>query len=535
MSIGFKFSLPLFFLMGLVMFTASPALAQELPPTATGGNFDLLPAALTLLLPLGLILLTGSAMPEEQAPATASRLLLSWGAAALAYFAVGFAFQFGGIAQVTPDPDLRGLYWEWYPLDPSVAVDVARQWGVIAWQGWALSGAAATPAAFRLFLSHVSLVGVAALIPAASLPDRWRSVTNPLVAVLTGALIYPVAGNWLWGGGWLASLGASLGLGHGLVDFGGSSVIFLSASMATLAAALLFRSIPARDAPSESAEVVITTGLENGLTVYDEPPATTGEILAAPPMPSAYLPLLSLLGGGLMLLGWLGLAGGLHAPTALNFSPAQAAVNGLLAALSAALAAGAYSWFTTRALNPLMTSRGLAAGLVTAMAGAPFIPAWPMVLAGLLVGLLLPALIYLFDQKLRLADELAVTATYGISALVSLLLVAFLADGRVGQGWNGIGLTDYLGVTGQGVSGLAVASSLVADWPGQLQAQLLGLSAVAAWALVVSLLLFQTVKVAAANWSRAGLELTGSALAKAAHPAAPPSPEVEQTKDEDEG
>ena len=71
-----------------------------------------------------------------------------------------------------------------------------------------------------------------------------------------------------------------------------------------------------------------------------------------------------------MLIGWFGLTTGIHAPTALNFVPAQAAIGGVLAALSGALTAGSYSWFTTRALNPLMVSRGFAAGLVVALAGA---------------------------------------------------------------------------------------------------------------------------------------------------------------------
>jgi Amt family ammonium transporter len=231
---------------------------------------------------------------------------------------------------------------------------------------------------------------------------------------------------------------------------------------------------------------------------------------AAPPvtpMPSAYLPLLGLLGAGLVLFGWFGLAGGQHAPTALNFSPAQAATNGLLASLAAALAAAGYSWFTTRELNPLMTSRGLVAGLIAVLAGAPFLPAWLALAAGILMGLLLPSLIYLFNQGLRLADELGAVATYGVSGLLSLLLVALFADGRAGQGWNGTGLTDYYGVAGQGVSSLLVAPGLAADWPGQLQAQLLGAGVFILWAILLSFLLFQGVIAVTTAWARTGLEL----------------------------
>ena len=40
-----------------------------------------------------------------------------------------------------------------------------------------------------------------------------------------GAVLYPVFGCWAWGGGWLSQLGTSMGLGHGYVDFAGSTVV----------------------------------------------------------------------------------------------------------------------------------------------------------------------------------------------------------------------------------------------------------------------------------------------------------------------
>jgi Amt family ammonium transporter len=483
---------------------------------------NLLPTALTFLLPFGLLLLLACAMPQDQAPATAVQLLMVWAMALLAYFVVGFAFHFGGIAQVSPNPELSALYWEWYPLDQSVDVQAARLWGVIAFRGYALAGDAATPGVFLLFLNHAALVGVAAMIPVIAVPQPLRGAALVAIGLCTGGLIYPLAGNWLWGGGWLANLGASLSLGHGLVDFGGASVIFLTGAMVALAALLTFRAgtFLAPSTPAV-AELKLATGLEDRLVVYDEPPITEVEILPEIPMPTAYLPILSTLGAGLMLLGWFGLTAGLHNPTAVSFSPAQAGVGGLLAALGASLTAAGYSWFTTRQLNPLMTSRGLVAGLVLALAGSPFIPPWLMLMAGLGLGLVLPMLIYLFNHRLGLADGLGLLVTYGVSALFGLLLVPFFADGRTGQGWNGLEPANFLGVAGQGVSGLWVASGFAPDWPGQLQAQLVGLGAIALWAMLIGALLFQTVLVIAKAWARSGLELADPTLtlAREAHPA----------------
>jgi Amt family ammonium transporter len=448
-------------------------------------------------------------MPDEEAPATAVSLFIAWAAAALAYFAVGFAFQFGGVAQVSPNPNLRDLYWEWYPLDQSVDFEMARLWGVVALRGWALTGEAATPVALALFLSHLALAGAAAMIPVSVLPAHSRGGIAAAIGLAMGALVYPLPGNWLWGGGWLANLGISLGLGHGLVDFGGAGVIFLSGSLMALAALIWLRPLRSPSPlPSPVEELVLAGGSEYHLTVYDEETDAPEEpVLPVTPMPSAYLPILSVAGAGLVVLSWLGLAPGLQSPTALNFSPAQTATGGLLAALSAALAAAGYSWFTTGRVNALMLARAAVAGLIVTAAGAPFMPLWLALLAGLTIGLLLPPLIYLFNQGLRLADETGAVATFGLSAVFSLLLVGLLADGRAGQGWNGVGLTEFQGVAGQGVSGLVVAPGFTPDWPGQLQAQLVGLGSIAFWSLLVGFLLCQTIAAIAKSWTRSGLEL----------------------------
>jgi ammonia channel protein AmtB len=178
---------------------------------------NLIPAALMLLLPIGFILLTGSAVPQEWAPSTTLQLLVMWGVAVLGYFAVGFALQFGGIAQVSSHPDLQQLYWEWYPLGKAVDLDLARLWGFAALQGWGLAGPAATTGAFQLFAGNVSLVGLAALLPATVLLHQKRTGLALLISLLTGTILYPIGGNWLWGGGWLSELG--------FIDFAGSTIV----------------------------------------------------------------------------------------------------------------------------------------------------------------------------------------------------------------------------------------------------------------------------------------------------------------------
>src|SRR6201994_4378161 len=60
-----------------------------------------------------------------------------------------------------------------------------------------------------------------------------------LAEVSIGAIISPVFGNWVWGGGWLARLGVSWGLGHGAVDFAGSGVVHATGGWTALALAII--------------------------------------------------------------------------------------------------------------------------------------------------------------------------------------------------------------------------------------------------------------------------------------------------------
>src|SRR6266568_3087826 len=58
-------------------------------------------------------------------------------------------------------------------------------------------------------------------------------------SLFIGAVIYPVYANWTWGGGWLSQLGVNLGLGHGHVDFAGSSVVHMTGGLTGLAGAIV--------------------------------------------------------------------------------------------------------------------------------------------------------------------------------------------------------------------------------------------------------------------------------------------------------
>lgn len=401
---------------------------------------------LTFLIPLGYALIAVSGVPGDRSRRAAISFFAALGLAFVGYVITGFAFQFGGVGLAYNRPGFDGLIWEWSALGPTWGPG----WGMAGLAGWALSGPAATSGAAALALANLPWVLLAALIPVNALRERVPAWATALVGLLMGGLIYPLAGNWVWGGGWLANLGNNLGLGHGLADAGGAGLVHLLAAAATLAGVLVF--LPRRPKPAAPGAPAL--------------------------LPESRLPLLALLGAALLLVGnlaWMS-ANSLLDRQTLDLT--RVALNGALMAATGALLALGYTWLVAGQPDPLMAARGLAVAVAASAAAAPFVPAWAALLIGGVAGLLTPLTIFLVDKVLRWDDPTAALTVHGMGGALGLLAVGLFADGTAGAGWNGIGVAGYLGVAGQGVTGL-LATGFQPDWPGQMQAQVVSIAALA--------------------------------------------------------
>jgi Amt family ammonium transporter len=450
--------------LGGLIVAASSLEAAPLWPLLAGG--------LAFLIPAGFILLASGGMPEEKAVPTATMGLAATGLALVGYLACGFALQFGGIGLVSALSGLEGLIWEWSPLDATWGTG----WGALGLRGFFLQQGADTPLAYALFFSQLPLVITASLIPLLTLRKRAKPFALVLGALLIAAVVYPIIGNWVWGGGWLANLGSNLELGHGFVDFAGSGMVHLLGGVAALGGILAF----GLRISDTSTRLSAGFGLRNGRA---EEPAQ---------MPPVHLPLLAILGSLLLLVGWLGLVFSNPLYMSNEGLPSSLmAVNVVLAASGGLLAATLYAWFTTGGADVLMAARGLAAGLIAISAACPFVPPWAALIIGAVAGLLLPLGIYLVEYLLRLDDPAAAIATHGLGGLWGLLALAIFADGRYGAGWNRIGAEEHLGIAGQGVSGYLVAAGFQPDFLNQLFAQLSGIAAITVLTFALAWLFFK--------------------------------------------
>ena len=428
----------------LIIVPAQMVLAEGAVAVEQNHTTFLLTNLMAFLLPLGLILLAVGATNEERAVDVAVAGLLSLGLAVLGYFVCGFALQFGGVGVISEMEGLSLLTAEWSPLDLSWGTG----WGLMGLRGFALNADASTLGAYLLFFSQLPLVVTAVLIPVLSLVGRVRRSALFAIALLVSAVLYPIVGNWIWGGGWLSNLGRTVVLGHGSVDFLGSGTVHLLGGMTALIGIVVFR--------------------------LRKPESSLSEVAAMPP---AHFPLFMILGALLATLGWMASAAG-NPLVPVDIPIVVVMVNLLFAAVGGTLTALLYAWFTTTHPDALMGARGAIAGLVAASASCAFIGPWSALLIGGVAGVLLPLMLFLTDRVLRLNDPSAALVVHGFSGAWGLLSLAIFADGRYGVGWNLVGEGSYLGRAGQGVTGFLSLAGYEPDVPGQLYAQLIGLAAI---------------------------------------------------------
>jgi ammonia channel protein AmtB len=118
--------------------------------------------------------------------------------------------------------------------------DVLRlQAGSVQPEGNIKTGWGNAKSVIMLFLSQVVYLNIAATIPTGAMAERWTFKSFVVYGFFIAMFVYPLYAHWMWGGGWLAQLGRSFGLGHGVLDFAGSSVVHMVGGVAGLAGAIV--------------------------------------------------------------------------------------------------------------------------------------------------------------------------------------------------------------------------------------------------------------------------------------------------------
>src|SRR5262249_1285403 len=151
----------------------------------------------------------------------------------LAYYSVGYAFQFGAVAVNAAPGNLGGT-----PTLNSFLIG-GGQWGFLGGKGFFLSGPGYDAGANALMRLRVGFMGAAGYIIVGAICERITFGAFLLCELFVGAILYPIFGCWVWGGGWMSQWGSTLGLGHGYCDFAGSTVVHAIGGFCAMALAMI--------------------------------------------------------------------------------------------------------------------------------------------------------------------------------------------------------------------------------------------------------------------------------------------------------
>ena len=240
---------------------------------------------------------------------------------------------------------------------------------------------------FMMFQLMFAAITVALMT--GSIAERMKFKALLIFSVLWSLFIYAPLAHWVWGGGWLAQIGA--------LDFAGGAVVHISSGFGALVCAVM-------------------VGRRKGFAVE--------------PMPPHNLPM-TVLGTGLLWFGWFGF----NAGSALGANEVAAAA---FVATHTAAAAGGVSWMVAEWVHRgkptvLGILSGIVAGLATVTPGAGFFGPISAMIIGLVAGTLCYVAV-LWKMRLGYDDSLDVVGIHGVGGLTGILATGLFAS--IGaQGW----------------------------------------------------------------------------------------------------
>ena len=284
---------------------------------------------------------------------------------------------------------------------------------------------------FALFQMTFAIITPALVV--GGFAERIRFSAVLLFSVIWLLVVYIPITHWVWGGGWLGTMG--------LLDFAGGTVVHITAGVAALVAALVI-------------------GPRSGFSRVPMPPHNMT---------------LTVAGAGMLWVGWFGFNGG---------SALAANGDGTMAMLVTHISAsaGAMTWMTIEWIRygkptALGAVTGMVAGLGTITPASGFVgPAGALVI-GLLAGFVCFNATTFLKNRLKVDDSLDVFPVHGVGGILGTLLAGVFASTSLGV-FSGQGFAD--GIDSMG---------------GQLQVQLIGVVATILWTAVATWIILKLVNL----------------------------------------
>jgi Amt family ammonium transporter len=307
--------------------------------------------------------------------------------------------------------------------------------GFFGWGGdIAGDGSALRPYTFWLF--QVVFAATAATIVSGAMAERTKFTSYLIYSGIVSALIYPVVGHWIWGGGWLSDI-----MGGSMIDFAGSTVVHSVGGWCALAGALVLGPRIGKYGPN-------------------------GQVNA---IPGHNLPLAAL-GVFILWFGWFGFNPG-STVSGMNPSIATIAVTTNLAAAAGAIIAMFVAWIRFGKPDVSMSLNGALAGLVAITAPCANVSPLSAIIIGALAGALVVMSVEFFDKVVKIDDPVGAISVHGVCGSFGTLCVGLFAQEQYG-----------------GVNGLFFGGGM-----SQFMIQLTGVVAAFAWTFTLAFVMFKVL------------------------------------------
>lgn len=385
------------------------AFAQDADPVETNatdiGNLTTMMAAfLVFFMQAGFAFLGAGLIRSKNVTNYMTKSFMDFAIASLSFWAFGFAIMTG-----TSAAGILGT-------SNFFLVDGSNDWQVYV--DW---------------MFQMVFAGTAATIVAGAVAERTKTQAYLAYSFIIGAIIYPLYGHWVWGGGWLGSLDA-IGL-PAAADYAGSGVVHAVGGFIALAGAAV---VGPRIGKFNS------DGSANELPVHSVPFVIIGTFI--------------------LFFGWFGFNINSGSSIGLN------AINTLLAGSTGAVVALYISIVRTGQADILMACNGALAGLVGITAPVAHVDPWAAVVIGAIAAPIMMGSIMFIENVLKVDDPVSAISVHGTCGLWGILAVGIFANGN--NDVNGL-------VGGEGL---------------QIVSQLISMGVVLAWALVTGFAMFLLLK-----------------------------------------
>jgi Amt family ammonium transporter len=376
----------------------------------------LLAAVLVFFMNLGFASVEAGFTRSKNTVNILSKNFIVFAVSSLGYLLLGWGLMFGGD---NPFVGTQGLFILGTDIDESVYTLNAN---VPFW---------------AKFFFQLVFCGTAATIVSGAVAERIKYLSFIVFSFVFTLVIYPIVGHWIWGGGFLSSMGFQ--------DFAGSTVVHSVGGWGALA----------------------------GILVLGPRFGKYGKNGRINPIPGHNMSL-AVIGLFVLWLGWFGFNPGSTMSMSNPGDVAHILMTTNTAAIAGVLSSTATSWIFLGKPDLGMTINGCLAGLVAITAGCAYVDVLSSLIIGTFAGIIVVFAVVMFD-KMKIDDPVGATAVHLVNGVFGTICVGLFAK--------------------EGVTSLSSTSGLFFGGGfSLLGTQLLGILAVALFTFPTSLLLWLAIK-----------------------------------------